>query len=137
PTTYNETGSQNPDTGSRGVSGPFAQARIAGGLRMSRGEGIWDDGRGTFYLTDTSFGYEANGTPPRAGRGFGCVWAYRPSVTNPDQGTLTLIYAADTRIAGNNPDNITVSPTGAVLYCEDGSAVVDQYGAGNRLMGLS
>jgi len=136
PTSHNETGSQNPDTGSRTVAGPFAQARIAGALRMSRGEGIWYDGRGTFYLTDTSFGYETGGSQ-RAGRGFGAVWAYRPSTTNPERGTLTLIYAAATMIAGNNPDNITVSPTGAVLYCEDGAAVVDQYGAGNRLMGLS
>ncbi len=136
PRAYNETGSQNPDTGSRTVAGCFAEARERGALRMSRGEGIWYDGRGAFYLTDTSFGYEAGGQR-RAGRGFGAVWAYRPNPSNPERGTLTLIYAAATVIGGNNPDNITVSPSGGVLFCEDGSAVVDQYGTGNRLMGLT
>ncbi|KPF79650.1 hypothetical protein IP88_01810 [alpha proteobacterium AAP81b] len=136
PTTNNETGINNPDTGVRNVSGPFRQARDRGALRMSRGEGLWYH-NGVIYITDTSFGYESSGNPPRAGRGLGCVWAYRPSTTNPDQGTLTLVYAAANRIAGNNPDNICVSPTGGILYMEDGSAVVDEFGAGNRVMGLT
>lgn len=138
PAPNDETGANNPDTGVRPVSGPFKQARDLGALRMSRGEGIWYHA-GVFYITDTSFGYESVTPPavPRAGRGLGCVWAYRPSTSNPDLGTLTLVYAPAARIAGNNPDNICVSPTGGVLYFEDGSAVVDQFGAGNRIMGLT
>lgn len=136
PAEYVETGVNNPDTGARTVSGPHKQSRENGGLRMSRGEGIWHH-NGVFYYTDTSFGYEEAGTPPRAGRGFGAVWAYTPNRGDETKGTLTLLYAAATRIAGNNPDNICVSPTGGVLYFEDGSAVVDQFGAGNRVMGLT
>jgi len=136
PTTNTESGANNPDTGTRNVSGPFKQARDQGALRMSRGEGLWYH-NGVVYITDTSFGYESSGNPPRAGRGLGCVWAYRPSLTNPELGTLTLIYAAANRIAGNNPDNICVSPTGGVLYMEDGSAVQDDFGIGNRVMGLT
>ena len=43
PAPYEEVGPDNPDTGTRTVSGPFKQARELGALRMSRGEGIWWD----------------------------------------------------------------------------------------------
>ena len=127
----NEVGNPAPINGT--VAGPFAQARAKGALRMSRGEGIhfWD---GSLFITDTSFGYDSTNRP---GRGTGCVWEYVPSRSNPERGTLKLLYSADLRIAGNNPDNITVSPNGGVLYMEDGDAVVDEFGPGNRLMGLT
>jgi hypothetical protein len=138
PGPYNETGSTNPDTGVRTVSGPFRQARELGALRMSRGEGIWWSPKTqTMYIADTSFGYETTGMPPRAGRGLGAIWAYKPSRTNPERGTMTLIYAAAVRIAGNNVDNILVTPRGALLTCDDGSSVVDAFGAGQRLMGYT
>lgn len=137
PSSYTESGASNPDTGLRNAAGPFIEARGKGALRMSRGEGIWWDHKsGCMYIVDTSFGYEPTGAPPRAGRGLGSVWAYHPSRTDPDRGTLTLIYAAAARVAGNNPDNITVSPRGGLLTCDDGAAVVDRFGAGNRLMGF-
>ncbi|MFN7176172.1 MAG: alkaline phosphatase PhoX, partial [Thermaurantiacus sp.] len=76
----------NPDTGTRNVSGPFKQARELGALRMSRGEGIWWDHKSDCaWVVDTSFGYEAAGAR-RAGRGLGSVWAYRPDRANPDRG---------------------------------------------------
>jgi len=137
PVAYSESGDQNPDIGTRNGSGPFVEARSKGALRMSRGEGIWWDHKSNcMYIVDTSFGYEATGAPPRAGRGLGAVWAYHPNRSNPDRGTLTLIYAAAARIAGNNPDNITVSPRGGILTCDDGSAVVDRFGTGQRIMGF-
>lgn len=137
PTSYTETGADNPDTGSRTAAGPFVEARGKGALRMSRGEGIWWDHKSAcFYVVDTSFGYESAGAPPRAGRGLGAVWAYHPSRSNPDRGRLTLIYAAAARVAGNNPDNVTVSPRGGILTCDDGAAAVDRYGTGQRLMGF-
>jgi uncharacterized protein len=136
PATYTESGAENPDTGARSGSGPFVEARAKGALRMSRGEGIWWDHKSScMYIVDTSFGYEGSGAPPRAGRGLGAVWAYHPSRSNPDRGTLTLIYAAAARVAGNNPDNVTVSPRGGILTCDDGAAVADRFGVGQRLMG--
>jgi secreted PhoX family phosphatase len=135
PAPYEETGASNPDIGVRTVSGPFKQAREAGALRMSRGEGIWWDHKSScMYVVDTSFGYETSGAL-RAGRGLGSIWAYRPSRSNPDRGTLTLVYAAAARMAGNNPDNITVSPKGGLLTFDDGAAVADEFGVGNRIMG--
>lgn len=138
PANYTEEGPDNPDTGTRNVSGPFKQARELGALRMSRGEGIWWDHRSDCaWVVDTSFGYEASGNPPRAGRGLGAVWAYRPDRRNPNRGKLILVYAAAARVAGNNPDNITVSPRGGLLSCDDGSAAVDEFGAGQRLTGFT
>ncbi len=136
PGAYVETGADNPDVGPRTAAGPFREARAKGALRMSRGEGIWwDHTSDCMYVVDTSFGYESGGQQ-RAGRGLGSVWAYKPSRSDADRGTLTLLYAAAARVAGNNPDNITVSPRGGLLYCEDGAAVVDEFGAGNRMMGF-
>ncbi len=135
-TTLVEAGANNPRPANlTGVSGPFAEGRRKGGLRMSRGEGIWWDPRSSsFYVTDTAFGYNSSNV---AGNGLGCVWAYKPSRSNPDIGALTLVYASSTEVIGNNPDNITVSPTGGVLYCEDGGARTDEFGFGMRMMGLT
>lgn len=134
-TTITESGENNPRPGSVSVAGPFAEGRNKGGLRMSRGEGLWWDNRSnSCYVVDTAFGYNSGGT---AGSGLGCVWAYTPSRSNPEIGTLTLIYASSTSIVGNNPDNITVSPSGGVLYCEDGGSRTDQFGRGMRMMGLT
>jgi secreted PhoX family phosphatase len=132
PGRYTETGADNPDTGERDASGPFIEARSKGALRMSRGEGIWwDPASDCAYVVDTSFGPGATG----AGRGLGGIWAYRPSRSDPERGTLTLLYAAAARVAGNNPDNITVSPRGGLVTADDGDTVDDGYGPGNRLMG--
>jgi secreted PhoX family phosphatase len=136
PGAYAESGVDNPDTGTRDAAGPFIEARAKGALRMSRGEGIWWDPRSDcMYLVDTSFGYEPAGEQ-RAGRGLGSIWAYRPSRSDPEKGRMALIYAAVARVAGNNPDNITISPRGGMLTCDDGAAVLDEFGTGQRLMGF-
>lgn len=120
----------NP-VGSR--SGPYVEALSKGCLTMSRGEGIWHHGDG-FAIVDTSFGRDSAN---RDGRGLGAVWVYRPSTSNPERGALTLLYAAAARVAGNNPDNITISPRGGLLTCDDGDQVEDQFGSGQRLMGFT
>lgn len=111
------------------ASGPFLQARAQGALRMSRGEGIWFSKRdGYMYFVDTGAGVNSSGVP---GNGDGAVWAF-----DPVRDTLTCIYASADRLAGNNPDNITVSPRGGILLCEDGGGVEDDFGFGERLLGL-
>ena len=126
----------NPTPGATfNAYGAYKEARDKGALRQCRGEGIWWSRQEDLtYWTDTNFGYDATNRP---GRGLGAVWVYKPNRPDTSRGVMTLVYAAATRIAGNNPDNITVSPRGGVLYMEDGAAVVDQYGPGNRLMGLT
>lgn len=110
------------------LSGPFAQAWADGGLRMSRGEGIWYSG-GKLFIVDTSTGVDAQG---RRGRGNGAVWIL-------DLATMQLraLFVSGNQLAAHNPDNITVSPRGGVLLCEDGGASPDEYGPGARLVGLT
>jgi secreted PhoX family phosphatase len=116
-----------------GRSGPYNEAVGKGALTMSRGEGLWYH-RGSIAVVDTSFGRDSAN---RDGRGLGAIWIYTPSSSNPEQGTLQLIYAAAARVAGNNPDNITYSPRGGILTCDDGADVDDGFGPGQRLMGYT
>lgn len=118
-----------PDfAGSTTVSGPFAQGWAQGGLRMSRGEGIWHrDGK--LFIVDTSTGVNALGA---RGSGEGAVWEYDLA-----SGTMTAVFVSLASVASNNPDNITVSPRGGILLCEDGGGVDDPFGFGNRVTGLT
>ena len=110
------------------ASGPFLQAWARGGLVLSRGEGICHH-EGKFYLVDTEAGRNAEGHP---GHGEGAVWEY-----DPREQTLTAIFVAGSQQVGDNIDNITASPRGGLLLCENGDAVTDEYGTGTRLIGLT
>jgi secreted PhoX family phosphatase len=118
-----------PDfAGTTSVAGPFAQGWAAGGLRMSRGEGIWHrDGK--LFIVDTSTGINAAGM---RGNGEGAVWEY-----DIEASTLTAVFVSLNALACNNPDNITVSPRGGLLLCEDGGGVTDPFGFGDRLTALT
>jgi len=110
-----------------GASGPSAEALTKGCARWSRGEGLWLlDGQ--LFIVDTSAGVDAAG---RAGHGDGAVWRLDLATMR-----LTAIAVSAAATAMNNPDNITVSPRGGILLCEDGGASVDVFGAGCRLLGL-
>ncbi|MBB1089411.1 DUF839 domain-containing protein [Lysobacter sp. SG-8] len=118
-----------PDIGDgETLSGPFAQAWAEGGLRMSRGEGIWY-AHGKMFIVDTATGVDGQGRP---GRGKGAVW-----VLDLYSQQLTALYVSGNQLAGNNADNITVSPRGGVVLCEDGGESPDAYGPGARLLGLT
>lgn len=118
----------DPDMGPIGdASGPYLQSRVAGALSISRGEGIWYS-EGLFYIVDTSAGDNADGEP---GQGNGAVW-----MLDPAENRMRCLFASTDAVMGNNPDNITVSPRGGVVMCEDGGGVEDQFGFGERVMGL-
>jgi hypothetical protein len=117
------------------ASGPFVQGRDKGALRMSRGEGIWYSARDRLiYIVDTStgMGEDPDTGDVIAGRGEGSVWSFDPAADR-----LTCLFQSENPLAGNNFDNITVSPRGGVLLCEDGGGVEDAFGLGERLMGLT
>lgn len=110
------------------LSGPFAQGWTEGGLRMSRGEGIfYADGK--LFIVDTSTGTDSQG---RRGRGNGSVWVLDLATQR-----LEALFVSGDQLAANNPDNITVSPRGGVVLCEDGGDSPDQFGPGARLIGLT
>jgi secreted PhoX family phosphatase len=98
-----------PGTDSEAV---YNQGAALGGARFARLEGIWY-GNGAFYINSTSGGDVGEGQ----------VWEYRP--TGPDTGTLTLVFESPSSAVLDAPDNITVSPQGALLLCEDGGG--EQY----------
>jgi secreted PhoX family phosphatase len=98
------------------------------GLRFSRLEGCWyNPVDGQIYLVDTSAGYDE---AKQVGHGEGAVWAFDPA-------NDTCIFASGNPLAGNNPDNLTVSPRGGILLCEDGGGIEDAFGFGERLLGLT
>lgn len=110
------------------ASGPFLQAWAKGGLWMSRGEGICrHDGK--YYIVDTEAGTNADGVP---GRGEGAVWNYDPA-----QDTLRAIFVSASQAVGDNIDNITASPRGGLLLCEDGEPGAGDYRTGTRLVGIT
>jgi len=106
----------------RGRSGPFLQGEALGGARFNRGEGCWYRD-GVVYLIDTTGG----------GAGAGAVWAYLP-----EREAITALYVSPGDVEADNPDNITVSPRGGILVCEDGGGHRTAEGAfrGNRLIGI-
>ncbi len=118
----------DPDMAPEGqASGPYLQSRENGALTISRGEGVWYwDGK--IFIVDTSAGSNAAG---EAGHGEGAVW-----MLDTASDRLTCIFASADAKVGNNPDNISVSPRGGIVMCEDGSGVEDEFGFGERLLGL-
>jgi uncharacterized protein len=110
------------------ASGPFVQAWAAGALQLARSEGIWYSA-GKMYMVDTATGMDGTN---RRGRGEGAVWEL-------DLATMKLkaIFVSDDQLVGNNPDNITVSPRGGIIVCEDGGNSADPFGTGTRILGIS
>ncbi len=123
-------GPQLPEASGRNdeVSGPFWQAWSSGALRLARCEGIWQRD-GALYVVDTTAGIDAAG---RRGYGRGAVWQL-----DPRNDTLRALFVpANTREA-SNPDNITLSPRGGVLLCEDNDGMAEEAARGTRLIGLT
>lgn len=86
----------------------FWQGWRRGGAVFSRLEGCWwGDGGVYFHATD--------GGDARCGQ----VWHYRPDGDH--GGTLTLVFESPGRGILDGPDNITVSPRGGLVLCEDAS----------------
>jgi secreted PhoX family phosphatase len=110
------------------ASGPFQAAWSKGALLISRGEGICHH-KDRFYLVDTEGGTGPDGA---RGTGDGVVWEYVPR-----QEILRAIFVSGSAQVADNIDNITVSPRGGILLCEDGDRLADQGGPGTRLLGLT
>lgn len=94
---------------------PFEQGLARGGAIFSRLEGAWE-WHGLVYFNSTDGGVSGEGQ----------VWCYDPA-----RKTLTMLFESSDEQALDNPDNITVSPRGGILLCEDGDLL------GQRLVGLS
>jgi uncharacterized protein len=136
----------NPDPELTAVGDPrstFSQGWAKGGATFNRLEGCWED-QGTIFFVSTSGGDAKNGDVNSDGyaEGFGQIWAYRPGRSG---GTLRLLYESPSGSEMDGPDNITVTPRGGLITCEDdaSSAYVDTHPLApgiehvNRLIGLT
>lgn len=105
---------EDPDPGA--VAGDpaavYSQGFAKGGARFSRLEGCWWGDGGVFF-------HATNGGDAQVGQ----VWYYRPE--RGDRGSLTLVFESPSVEMLEYPDNITVSPRGGVVLCEDGAG--EQY----------
>ena len=82
----------------------FVQGAAGGGATFARLEGVWHGG-GRIYVVSTSGG-EAEA---------GQVWEYDPAGER-----LRLVFQSPGRDVLDMPDNLCVSPRGALVLCEDG-----------------
>ena len=106
--------------------GTFQQGRRAGGALFNRLEGCWYDDGSVFFVS-TSGGEIKNGdvNPDGYREGYGQVWEYRPRGRS--GGQLILHYESPGGEALDSPDNLTVTPRGGLVVCEDdaSTAIVD------------
>ncbi len=103
------------------------QGRAKGAAHFSRCEGQVFD-KGIVYFTATQGGGAAMTGPDNRngyGRGFGQVWAY-----DTRNATLRCVYQSVSREVLDFPDNVTTSPRGTLVLCED-------HDQGNYLRGLT
>ncbi len=85
--------------------GVFQQGMALQGTTFSRLEGCWH-GSGAIFLVSTS------GGDAKAGQ----IFRY-----DPERETITLIFESPGADVLDAPDNITVSPRGGIVLCEDGN----------------
>jgi secreted PhoX family phosphatase len=108
-TTYDSTAwvtIDEPDP-APGLPSPTQQGIAKGGAVFNRLEGIWySDGK--IYIVSTSGGPTGQGQ----------IFEY--TISN---GAMRVLFASPATDILNNPDNITVSPRGGLVLCEDGSGV--------------
>jgi uncharacterized protein len=97
--------------------GDQGRAKGAAGFSRLEGQAFDDD---VVYFTSTQGGgpemTEPSDTTNGYGRGRGQVWGY-----NTRKRTLTCVYQSPGPKVLDFPDNVTVSPRGTIVVCEDGS----------------
>jgi secreted PhoX family phosphatase len=96
-----------PDNPGAASPGNFvwAQGRALGAATFARLEGCWYGNDAKIYIVSTS-----------GGIGQGQIWEYDPAAE-----TIRLLFQSPGAAVLNAPDNITVSPRGGLVLCEDGN----------------
>ena len=105
-----------PTTNNDAISHVGDQGRELGAAHFSRLEGAVYD-RGVVYWTSTQGGGVAETDPDTVGgygNGHGQVWAFDPGAQR-----LTLVYQSPGPDVLDFPDNVTTSPRGTLILCED------------------
>ena len=136
---------EDPDPDLEGGATPVREQGFDQGAALfNRLEGCWYGG-GSILFNSTSGGDVKNGDAPGADgyvEGYGQVWRFIPSATG---GRLILVYESTGREEMDSPDNLTITPRGGVILCEDDASDVDSdthplapgLANVNRLIGLT
>ncbi|MCG9895126.1 MAG: PhoX family protein [Fimbriimonadaceae bacterium] len=95
----------------------YSEGLAKGGATFARLEGCWY-GNGSIYAVSTNGG----------DKNLGQVWRYIPGTRN--EGILELIFESPDPEIMESPDNLCVTPRGALAVCEDG-------GGDNFLRGIT
>jgi secreted PhoX family phosphatase len=98
----------------------YAQGAALGGAKFRRLEGCWTSEDNKIYFLSTDGGQVREGQ----------VFVYDPCAE-----VLKLIYDSPSAAECENPDNIVVTPRGALLLCEDNSGPTTN--DAERLLGLT
>lgn len=103
-----------PDNPTPAAPGNFVwlQGRAQGAATFARLEGCWYGNDAKVYVVSTS-----------GGIGQGQIWEYDPGAE-----TIRLLFQSPGASVLNAPDNITVSPRGGLVLCEDGNGVEFMHG---------
>ena len=91
----------------------FAQGFAKGGARFNRLEGIYRGDDDSIFFVSTSGGNAA----------YGQLWQYIPSRTG--SATLVLRFESPSGTVLDSPDNLCVTPSGGILFCEDDASPKD------------
>ena len=120
-------GEEAPTSNDTAINYVGDQGRARGAAHFSRCEGqVFHDG--VVYFTATQGGGDAMTGPDNKdgyGNGFGQVWAY-----DTRNATLRCVYQSESPDVLDFPDNVTTSPRGTLVLCED-------HDKGNYLRGLT
>lgn len=107
PVTWVDIDDPDPPAAAANPTAVYEQGFARGGATFARLEGAWY-GDGSIFVNATS------GGDSRLGQ----VWEYRPRGRS--GGQLILVFESPDPELLQSPDNITVSPRGGLLLCEDG-----------------
>jgi secreted PhoX family phosphatase len=107
PVRWVDVADPDPKQNGDNPSAIFDQGFAKGAARFARLEGCWYGDKSIYF-------HATNGGDAEVGQ----VWRYRP--TSADGGALVLVFESPSRDVLDSPDNITVSPRGGIVMCEDG-----------------
>jgi uncharacterized protein len=102
------------------VSAPYNEGRGKGASRFQRLEGCWWDPASKRALFVDTEGGPAGADAGRVDRAEGAIWAYDPAESRLYNVFVSLGALAPAAYGADNPDNISVSPSGGIILCEDG-----------------
>ena len=100
-----------------GAPGCFAQGRARGGAAFNRLEGIFrgEDGVSMYFVSTGGGSYR-----DPDGNGYGQLWHYVPAdARNQKENELVLVFESPAGGILESPDNLCITPSGAILFCED------------------